>query len=219
MLVLFIIFNLFYTCFSINNKVEHYNKYIKSALLQGFWPYDDNPIRDSDTNTNTNIINVTFPVYSAIKWNPSGFYIRAEHSYKIMADLAGIWYDGGIATSYVGYKSWFDSVSNCYVGASRCRSHLRFKRRFSEANWFALVCGIGTLLQPVILPNIGDYIDTRFLPLDETSFYNTFFVIDKDDGVEFVSKWSGELVCFANDAHNLYWNNAGFINVTVSNIL
>jgi len=220
MLVLFIIFYLLYTCFSITNKVEHYNNYINSALLQGFWPYDDNPIRDSNIATNSNsVINVTFPVYSTIKWNPSGFYIRAGHSYKVVADLGGIWYDGGIATSYVGYKSWFDSISNCYVGDGRCRAHLRFKRRFSEANWFAMVCGIGTLLQPVILPNIGDYIDTRFLPLDETSFYNTFFVIDKDDGVEFTSKWSGELVCFANDAHNLYWNNAGYINVTVSNIL
>lgn len=206
MLVLFIIFYLF--SIGVSDKVQHYNKYIQSALSQGFWPYDNNHVIDI-----TRGINTTFPVYAARKWNPSAFYIRAGYSYKIVADFDGIWYDGGIATTYIGYKSWFDSVSNCYVGASMCRPHLRFKRRFSKANWFAMVCGIGIYLQPVILPNIGDYVDTRFFPFDETNFYNTFFVIE---GIEFTSKWSGELVCFANDAHNLYWNNAGYINVFVT---
>lgn len=209
MLVLFIIFYLF----SLGISNQHYNKYIHSALSQGFWPYDTNPVRDNSITHTT--INTTFLVYASKKWNPSAFYIRAGYRYKIVANLASIWYDGGIATTFIGYESWFDSVSNCYVGASMCRPHLRFKRRF-KANWFAMVCGIGTYLQPVILPNVGDYLDMRFYPFDETNFYNTFFVIDKEEGIDFISKWSGELVCFANDAHNLYWNNAGYINVTVT---
>jgi len=195
MLVLLIIYFILVSNCLATNKIEHYNEYVSSQL-----------------NTN---INKTFPVYSAIKWNPSAFHIREQLSYKIVVDHVGVWFDGGIATSYVGYKSWFDSVSNCYVGQGMCRAHLRFKRRFSEGNWFALVCAVGTYLQPVILPNIGTYLDTRFLPFDETEFIGKYFVITKVETI-ITSKWSGELVCFANDAHNLYWNNKGYINVTIS---
>lgn len=97
-----------------------------------------------------------------------------------MVNHVGVWFDGGIATSYVGYKSWVDSVSNCYVGQGL---HLRFKRRFSEGNWFALICVVGTYIQPRILPNIGTYLDTCFLPFNETEFIGRYFVITEAETI------------------------------------
>jgi hypothetical protein len=66
--------------------------------------------------------NKTFPVYAAIKWNPSGFAIQEGEYYNITVygNQTGFspqfWLDGGIRVNADGYSSYFDAISNCYVG-------------------------------------------------------------------------------------------------------
>ena len=41
-------------------------------------------------------------------------------------------------------------------------------------------------------------------------------MFDVGMGTDFRASTTGELICFANDGHTLYWNNKGEINVTVT---
>ena len=115
-----------------------------------------------------------------------------------------------------GYESSYDAVSMCFVALGRCRSHLKKRRRLTTANWMALVCGIGEFVRPVHPIQPGNESDTRFVPLDESQVQNTLFSVGT--GITFTAQYSGQLICFANDAHTLYWNNAKSLNVTVTRI-
>merc|ERR1712098_612932 len=52
--------------------------------------------------------------------------------------------------------------------------------------------------------------------LQEAEFGDSLFQVGRN--VTFNSSFSGELVCFANDANGLYFNNKGIINVTVTRL-
>lgn len=113
-----------------------------------------------------------------------------------------------------GYESSYDAVSMCFVALGRCRSHLKKRRRLTTANWMALVCGIGEFVRPVHPVQPGNESDTRFVPLDESQVQNTLFNVGTE--TTFTAQYSGQLICFANDAHTLYWNNAGSLDVTIT---
>lgn len=52
------------------------------------------------------------------------------------------------------------------------------------------------------------------MPMDEDEFLPTLFHVGLN--ATFTAQYTGELVCFANDALGLYWNNNGSINATVT---
>lgn len=159
---------------------------------------------------------ISFPVYAAIKWNPSDFAIQEGEFYNISVLGSQYWFDGGLRVNAAGYESYFDATSNCYVAFGRCRSHLRKKRRISNANWMSLACGIGNFVRPLVEAKPGDEQNYRWLPLDESELQETVFNVGQS--VTFRAVYSGQLICFANDAQTLYWNNAGYLNVTVTRV-
>lgn len=162
----------------------------------------------------------SFLVYAPVKWNPSRFAIQEGEIYSIEARGSDtgfstqFWNDGGIRVNAEGYSSYYDAISNCYIGLGRCRSHLKKKRRLPLANWMTLACGIGDFSRPVSDVKEGAEADMRFLPLDEATVQQTVFVVGRQ--LTFRAKNSGMLICFANDAQTLYWNNRGWLNVTVT---
>lgn len=162
---------------------------------------------------------LTFTVYAAIKWNPTVFAIQEGETYNItvygnqFGTSDQFWYDGGLRVNAEGYSSYFDSLSNCFVGMGRCRSHLKKRRRIASANWMALSCGIGQYVRPLVQIQPGKEEEFHWLPLDEAALEPTLFKVGRT--VEFQSPYTGQLICFANDAHTLYWNNQGSLEVTV----
>jgi hypothetical protein len=155
----------------------------------------------------------SFLVDSAKRWNPSAFPIQRYELYRIEVHGDQRWTDGTIQTSADGYTSRYDAISKCYIAAGRCRSYLKTKLRVAKAGskWLQLICGIGeyvSLLQHV------DENQHRMMPLLEDKFIDTLFEVGKS--VVINASHSGELVCFANDADTLYFNNRGVINVTVT---
>ena len=70
------------------------------------------------------------------------------------------------------------------------------------------------LYRPLTAIQPGHESETRFLPLDESHIQDTLFYIGNH--IDFQAKYSGSLICFANDAHSEYWNNIGIIEVQVS---
>ena len=163
-----------------------------------------------------------FTVNAAIKWNPSGFAIQDGETYHIF--VPGIetgfspqyWIDGNIRSNAEGYTSYYDAVSNCYAAAGKCRQYLRKKRRFPDANWMSLICSVGVFVRPLGNVQTGHETEMSWLPLDESRIAQQTFYVGSD--ITFVSPYSGEIICYANDAHNLYWNNQGSINVTAERI-
>ena len=89
-------------------------------------------------------------------------------------------------------------------------------RRFStlpsirSCVWFALVCGVGDYVWKLQ----EDELDPTFLPLREAEVSATLFFVGHY--LEFTAVDDGELVCFANDADHLYWNNQGQLVVDVA---
>lgn len=164
--------------------------------------------------------NKTFTVFAAIKWNPSDFAIQEGETYSVsvFGNQTGyspqFWYDGGIRVNAEGYSSYFDAVSNCYVGMGRCRPHLKKKRRLPDANWMSLACAIGQFVRPLTEIEPGNEQNYRWMPLDESTLEETIFNVGQ--GTEFRAIYSGQLICFANDAHSQYWNNYGDLQVTVT---
>jgi hypothetical protein len=156
--------------------------------------------------------NKTFTVFAAIKWNPSDMAVQEGETYRI--DVVGdqYWYDGGMEVDASGYEAYYDAVSSCYVAMGRCRSHLKKKRRLPEANWMVLACAIGEFVIPAEEVTPGKESQGKYLPLDESTLAETIFEVGK--GVEFYAEYTGQLICFANDAHSLYWNNQGTLEVT-----
>lgn len=164
----------------------------------------------------------SFPVYAAIKWNPSNFAIQEGERYRVevTGSRTGLgdqfWFDGGIRVDAEGYSSYYDAISNCYVAMGRCRPHLKKRRRKPDANWMSLNCAIGEFVRPLTTVTPGQEEDARYLPLDEARLQEDIFQIGHS--FEFRANSTGQLICFANDAHTLYWNNKGQLNVTVTRV-
>jgi hypothetical protein len=161
-----------------------------------------------------------FTVYAAIKWNPSDFAIQEGEYYQVAVNGVGtgygsqMWNDGGLRVDADGYSSYFDAVSNCYVGLGRCRPHLKKRRRIPDANWMSLGCAIGEFVRQLTEVEPGQEDAYRWMPLDESQLTATLFNVGKS--VEFRADHSGQLICFANDAQTSYWNNYGQLQVTVT---
>lgn len=162
-----------------------------------------------------------FKVYSAIKWNPSNFAIQTGEYYKVEVVVSTeggfgshFWNDGGLRIDAEGYESFYDAISNCYVALGRCRPHLKKRRRYLDANWFSLLCAVGDFVRPLTQVAPGAEADARFLPLDESRLQETIFHVGHS--FEFRANNTGQLICFANDAHTLYWNNIGQLDVKVT---
>lgn len=220
---------------AIGNTSDRYMKfatYMADAAIQGLAGYGAGEA--TQENAKVVILNKlaidpdlpapqkTFTVYAAIKWNPSNFAIQEGETYRI--DVLGnqtgrsdqFWYDGGIRVNADGYESYYDAVSSCFISLGRCRSHLKKKRRLPKGNWMGLVCSIGEFVRPAEEIAPGDEKVGKYLPLDEASLGETLFFVGL--GVEFRAEYTGQLICFANDAHTLYWNNRGTIDVTATRV-
>jgi len=205
----------------VEGRYRHYLDYIHSAAEQGISPYGA-----GDEQREVARLKVAFQpgpapsknftVYSSIKWNPSDFAIQEGEIYtvEVLGFEKQFWYDGGLKVNAEGYSSYFDGVSNCYVGLGRCRSHLKKKRRVPTANWMSLACAIGEFVRPLVEIEPGKEQEYRWMPLDESALQETIF--DVGQRFQFRSKYTGQLICFANDAHTLYWNNNGNIQATVT---
>lgn len=163
---------------------------------------------------------LTFPVHAAVRWNPSDFAIQEGETYNIsvLGDQTGyssqFWNDGGIRVNAEGYQSYFDSISNCYVALGRCRNYLKKRRRLQDTNWMALSCAVGSFVRPLTEIKDGEEESYKWMPLDEAELAYTAFPVGRT--VSFRAVNSGQLICFANDAYTLYWNNYGSLQVTVT---
>mmetsp|Transcript_33384 Transcript_33384/g.34010 ORF Transcript_33384/g.34010 Transcript_33384/m.34010 type:complete len:353 (+) Transcript_33384:390-1448(+) len=214
---------------NITDRAKYYINYIQSASEQGIGITGDGDavIEDAKfkiTNQKKEFPrpNVTFPVYAALKWNPSGFAIQVGEIYRIdvFGEYTGFgsqfWNDGGIRVDANGYDSYYDPISNCHVALGRCRSHLKKRRRLPGANWMALACAVGLFVRPVFTIVPGAEQMARYVPLDEAAVQESVFHVGTS--FQFRANNTGELICFANDAHTLYWNNYGFLQVTVTRV-
>lgn len=211
------------------DRYTYYTEYKKNAAEQGVAIYgnDGDQVKEAArleivSKPNFQDLprpNKTFTVYAAIKWNPTNFAIQEGETYNItvFGDQFGtssqFWYDGGLRVNAEGYSSYFDTISNCFVGMGRCRSHLKKRRRIPKANWMSLACAIGEYVRPLVQVQPGEEASTRWLPLNEATLEPTLFSVGKS--VHFQAPFTGQLICFANDAHTLYWNNRGSIQVTI----
>jgi hypothetical protein len=216
---------------NVTDRLDRHLKYIRSAADQGIAEFGGGDAERE--NAKDKILQIpgyqnitkpttTFPVYAAIKWNPSNFAIQDGETYRI--DVLGshvgfgaqFWSDGGIRVDPNGYDSYYDAISNCYVAVGRCRPYLKNRRRLVEANWMALSCGIGQFVRPLHQVESGEEGASRYLPLDEASLQDSLFVVGVS--LEFRATYSGQLICFANDAQTQYWNNKGQLEVTVTRV-
>lgn len=151
-----------------------------------------------------------FNVSASLRWNPSAFAISRGESYEIKVKDSLFWYDGFIKTNAQGYEAHYDALSQCWVAVGLCRPYLKGQRaRLSSARWFELVCAIGEYVWKLQEAEKG----VRYLPLREDLVSQTLFAVG--NFVQFTANHTGELICFANDADSLYWNNRGLIEVTV----
>ena len=219
---------------SLSNTTQRYTfyvDYIDSAKEQGIEILGAGDALREDAKYNiVKLLNYTqlerpskeFQVYAAIKWNPSNFAIQTGEHYKVevigrqVGSAAQFWNDGGLRIDAEGYEAFYDAVSNCYVALGRCRPHLKKRRRFRDANWFSLLCAVGDFVRPLTQVAPGAEVDARFLPLDESRLQETIFHVGHS--FEFRANNTGQLICFANDAHTLYWNNVGQLKVRVTRL-
>jgi hypothetical protein len=214
---------------NVSDRFKRYTYYVESAAEQGISPYGaGDRVREEARLLITKRPDYlslpkpskTFPVLAAIKWNPSDFAIQEGETYNVTVHgsetgfSTQFWYDGGLRVNSQGYSSYFDAVSNCYVGMGRCRPHLKKKRRLPLANWMSLACAIGQFVRPLVEVKPGSEEIARWMPLDESTLQETIF--DVGQTVQFRAVHTGQLICFANDAHSQYWNNYGQIDVTVT---
>jgi len=214
---------------NISDRYLRYTEYMKNAAEQGIAGYGDgDKIREDAAIALTEQADFesmapptkTFPVYASVKWNPSDFAIQEGETYMIAVegDQTGFssqfWSDGGIRVNAEGYTSYYDAISQCYIGLGRCRPHLKRKRRLKIANWMALVCSVGQFVRNVNAVQPGREEVTSWVPLDESVLQDTVFFVGQN--TTFRAEYSGQLICFANDAHSLYWNNFGKLEVTAT---
>ena len=207
---------------------EHYNELVANQKLQGVAPKGTGAperefaayVRMTSNVEEEGRPNKTFTVDASERWNPSRFPIQMNEVYNVIVlPNGGVeggegmdqdWIDGQIRTDAGGYEAKYDAVSLCYVAGGRCRSYLKQPKRYPYARWFELICGVGNYYWK--LSEAANM--TRYMPLSEDEFTDTVFPVGKN--FTFNATHTGELVCFANDANGLYYNNVGVLNVTVT---
>ena len=63
---------------------------------------------------------------------------------------------------------------------------------------------------------LKQYLNPSYLPIRESEVTASLFRVGL--GLEFDATHTGELVCFANDADHLYWNNQDQLRVVVTRV-
>ena len=213
---------------NISDRYMYYRAYKGNAAEQGIAVFGEGEARQEDAAFK--ILSLpnyeslpeptkSFAVYAAIKWNPSGFAIQEGEYYNIsvFGDATSseqFWHDGGLQVNADGYTSYYDAISNCFVAFGRCRGYLKRKRRIPDANWMSLSCGIGQFVRPLGEIEEGQEETMVYMPLDEAQLQPTIFSVG--NSVYFRASYTGELICFANDANSNYWNNGGYLSVTAT---
>lgn len=148
-------------------------------------------------------------IFAALTWTITNITVTETGCYRITLPLSQFWNDGGIVIDAAGYASYWDSVSNCYVANGLCRPHLKKHRRYPTANWMALICGIA------FIPDY-EYLFEHMYWITEEASQNAFVV--GNGPTTFCAKQTGSLMCYANDAYTMYWNNGGNIDLLVETI-
>jgi hypothetical protein len=74
---------------------------------------------------------------------------------------------------------------------------------------------VGEFVRPLVEVEAGREADYRWMPLDESTLQETVFAVGQH--VQFRAEYTGQLICFANDAHSNYWNNYGDLQVCIYN--
>jgi hypothetical protein len=116
----------------------------------------------------------TATIEARVKWNLTGILLEVGATYDLEA--TSDWKDWYRTTGPGGYDSATLSL-------------FESRRRFKEADWFALIGA---------------------LDKDDT----TAFVIG--EGCTYVPSRDGQLCCYANDLYSMYWNNSGCVSLTVT---
>ena len=205
---------------SSTNRSAYYINYMANAALQGIAGYGaGGAVKEDAKFAITSQVNYTtlpapitiFKVDSATKWNPSGFAIQAGETYQVTVGGSQYWMDGHLNVTADGYSSYYDPTTDCFLAMGQCQAYLKKNRRFN-ANWMSLICSIGQYVRPLGAIQPGNEAATYWLPLDESTLLETLLHVGTS--VTFTASYSGELICFANDAHTLYWNNVGVMTVT-----
>jgi len=160
----------------------------------------------------------SFTVAAGERWNPSGFAIQPGETYTV--SVSGSWQDldGQLTTNTMGYDATWNVRKKCYEAGHQCRTHLKQKLRFQRSNWMHLICGIGdyVTLMMEVEEDGGSGGKKRYLPIKEEEIINTLFAVDNTITFEATPDQEGELICFANDAEGLYYDNLGSVTVTVT---
>ena len=207
-----------------SDRHSNYLMYMANAALQGIAGYDaDGRAKEDAKFSVISEVNYTllprpskyFSVNASEKWNPSGFAIQEGEIYQITVSNSQYWTDGPIQVDADGYSSYFDPAADCFFALGQCNSYLKKKRRFA-ANWMSLICGIGQFVRPLGAIQPGNEAATYWLPLDESSIIDTLIHVGRS--ASFSASYTGELICFANDAHPNYWNNAGALKVLATRV-
>ena len=205
-------------------RKDHHATLVQNQRLQGLaGPYAGEAEREAAAyhrlvEIGSSIVplpTTSFLVDSSKRWNPSAFPIQRYEAYRVEVIGDQRWVDGTIETTADGYGARYDAINKCWVAAGRCRAYLRHKLRSTTAGaaWMQLTCGIGEYVHQ--LQKVDQNKD-RMMPLREDEFVGTLFQVGKSTVVN--ASFSGELVCFANDADPLYGNNKGTLNVTVTRL-
>ena len=211
------------------DRFQYFLDYMANADEQGIAGPDDGDARREDAlfklRSRSDYANLTAPtktftVYASVKWNPSGFAIQEGEYYNIsvFGNDRGygsqFWEDGALRLDAEGYSSYYDAISNCHVGLGRCRGYLKRRRRLPTANWMSLACTVGEFVRPLSSVETGNEATMTWLPLDEATLQEKIFFVGKS--LLFRAINTGQLICFANDAHSNYWNNGGSLEVTAT---
>ena len=205
---------------SIMNNSEHMYLLSINAANQGIALPGEGDARIEDARRsvppNTPRPSKVFQVLSNQVWNPSGFMVQNGETYNISVLSSGTWYDGNIATDGTGYLSYYDAVLDCYVAQGQCYSYLKRIPRFPTAPWLALLCTIGDYYQLIGSIEPGKELMATFVNVDQAQLNANLFYVG--NGIVIMANETGELICCANDAYGLYWNNAGSLNVSVTRL-
>lgn len=195
-------------------RAEHFAAKKQSEQQQGVAAAFDGEYVSEQRATSVDSSSVApstaFAVNASLRWNPTAFAVERGENYSVSVPGDQAWVDGFVKVDAAGYPAHYDAMSQCWVAAGRCRPYLASRTRLRTARWFELVCGIGDfawLLQEVAGAT------ARYMPLREAAVSQTLFAVGLH--ATFTANHTGELVCFANDADHLYWNNQGTIHVVV----
>ncbi|KAG5176989.1 hypothetical protein JKP88DRAFT_334245 [Tribonema minus] len=157
-----------------------------------------------------------FSVNAAARWNPSGFAVQAGETYTIDVLAGGQWSTGAVVTDADGISPQYDATQQCWTYNTTCLTHQNYDATRlppPQGRLLQLVCGVGDMQSAPAA--VAEGLDWA-MPLREEKFTDTLFAAGSY--VEITPRFTGELVCFANDANDLYFDNNGTVTVNVTRL-